>query len=70
MTNNLINNASLTKSIGEANIEQADKDLLLSKLPDMDEETRISLFKTLSEIHLLDMEEEQAKERVKKNWVE
>ena len=69
MTNLLINNSGLTKSIEEANIEQADKDFLLSKLPEMDEKTRISLFKTLGEIYLLDKEEEQAKEKIKKNWV-
>jgi len=69
MTNSLINNAGLIKSINEAKIEQADKDFLLSELPEMDEETRISLFKTLSEICLLGMEEKQAKERIRKNWV-
>ena len=70
MANRLINASGLIKSIEEANIEQADKDFLLSKLPDMDEETRISLFKTLGEICFLDMEEEQAKERIRKYWIE
>lgn len=70
MTNRLINNAGLTKSIKEANIAQADKDFLLSKLPEMDTETRISLLKTLSEVCLLDLEEKQAKERIRNYWVE
>ncbi len=70
MTNHLINNAGLAKSIKEANIEQADKDFLLSQLSAMDTETRISLFKTLSEIYLLDLEEKKAKERIKKHWIE
>jgi len=69
MTNSLTNDAGLIKSINEANIEQADKDFLLSELPEMDGETRISLFKTLGEICLLDIEEKQAKERIRKYWI-
>lgn len=70
MSNYLINNAGLTKSIKGANIEQADKDFLLERLAEMDTETRRSLLKTLSEIYLLDIEERQAKERIREYWLE
>ncbi len=70
MSNSLINNAGLKKSIEQANIEQSDKDFMLAKLPNMDKESRISLFKMLTDIYLLDLEEAEAKERVRKFWKE
>lgn len=69
MTNHLISSENLTQSIQGAKISQADKDFLLSKLPEMNEKARIALFKTLSEIFLLGLEEKRAKERIKKQWV-
>lgn len=68
MTVSLINDGSLKKFIQGIKISQERKDFLLSKLPQMDFDERKALFKTLTEIHLLDLEEKEAIERIEKFW--
>lgn len=64
----LLNNQSLEKFIQGVEISQEKKDFLISKLPEMDLEERMALFKTLTKIYLLDLEEKEAIARLKKFW--
>ena len=68
MNNLLFNNESLTNFTQRLKISQEKKDFLLSKVPQLDLEERIALFKTLTKIYLLDLEEKKAIERVRKFW--
>lgn len=68
--NILLSNKTLEMFIKEVNISQDKKDFLLEKLPQLDLEERMALFKTLTQIYLLDLEEEKVKERIKKFWQE
>lgn len=70
MPNNkiLLYNESLKNFIKEVKISPKRKEFLLSKIPQMDLEERVKLFKTLAEIYLLDLEEKEALERIDKYW--
>lgn len=68
MTFPLLNNQSLEKFIQKVKIKSEEKEFLLSKLPEMDLEERVALFKTLIEIYLLDLEEKETIERLKRFW--
>ncbi|MFH1657090.1 MAG: hypothetical protein ABH919_01365 [bacterium] len=68
MTNSLIYDESLKNFIENIGLASEDKDDLLSKMPQMDEEERTKLFKTLTKIYLLDLEEEEAKQKIRKFW--
>lgn len=68
MTNPFLTNNALEEFAKGLKISQDKKDFLLSKIPRLDEEERISLFNVLKEIFLLDLEEEKALERIKKYW--
>lgn len=70
MQNILFSNKTLEEFINRVNLSQKKKDFLLSKLSQMDGEERAKLFKTLTQIYLLDQEEEKAKERLRKYWKE
>jgi len=61
-------NESLKNFIEKVGLSREDKDDLLERLSQMDLEERIALFKTLTKIYLLDLEEKKAKERVRKFW--
>ena len=68
MTNTLLSNGSLEKFIGSINLDKERKDLLLEKIPKLDLEERKEMFESLTKIYLLDIEEKEAIERVKKFW--
>ena len=68
MTNTLLSNGSLEKFIGSINLDKERKDLLLEKVPKLDLEERKEMFESLTKIYLLDIEEKEAIERVKKFW--
>ena len=62
----LLYNESLKNFIEGVGLSRKDKDDLLEKLPQLDLEERIALFKSLSKIHLVDLKEKKAIERIKK----
>lgn len=68
MANPLINNESLKNFIWKVRLAQDKKDFLASKIPELDLEERKKLFFTLTEIYLLDLEEDKAVERINKHW--
>lgn len=68
MTNTLLHNESLIKLTEGLKINQEQKDFLISKIPELDLEERIALFKTLTKVYLLDLEKKEVIERVKKFW--
>jgi len=70
MTNILLNNKSLEKFIEVINLDEERKNLLVEKVPELDLEERKEMFDLLTKIHLLDLEEKEAVERVKKFWKE
>lgn len=49
-------------------IDKDQESFLLEKIPQMDKEERVSLFKTLAEVYLLNMEEKESLERLRKLW--
>ena len=68
MTNSLIYDKSLKNFIEKVGLATEDKDDLLAEMPKMDKEERVELFKTLTRIYLLDLEEADAKEKIRKFW--
>jgi len=64
----LLHNESLEKLVRMAGLSKDKKELLLSKVPELDLEERIGLFKILTEICRLDIEEKEVVKRVKKYW--
>jgi len=68
MANPFLANASLEKFIKDTKLSDQDKDFLLSKLPELDEEQRIKLFGLLKNIYFVDLEEKQSIENLKKYW--
>ena len=70
MDHSLINNQSLEKFIQCLKISGEKKDFLLGKIPEMDAEERLALFKTLTKVYLLDLEEKEAVDRIIKFWKE
>ena len=68
MTNPFITNSALKKLIEKLGINQEKKDILLEKLPQLDEEERLRLFETLKNIFFLNLEEKRAIEEIKKRW--
>ncbi len=68
MANVLIYDKSLKDFIEKVGLASEDRDDLLLKMPQMDKEERIKLFKTLTQIYLLDLEERKVKEKIKKFW--
>lgn len=68
MVNPFLTNTALDKFVKGVKVSQDKKNFLLSKIPQLDEEERIKLFKLLKEIYLLDLEEKKATERIKKYW--
>lgn len=70
MTNLFLTNENFKKTIQGAKISQKQKDDLISKVPILSEEERMKLLNVLKEVTLLDFEETEAIEKVKKNWEE
>lgn len=65
----ILYNESLKNFVEKLGISQELKDKLIAKIPQMDLKERISFFKTLTKIYLLDLEEKEAIARIKKFWV-
>ena len=61
-------NESLKKFIERVGLSRGDKDDLLKRVPQLDLEERIALFKALTKIYLLDLEEKEAIERIRRFW--
>lgn len=68
MTNALIKNKGLQDMVKSLKIEKDQESFLLEKIPQMDKEERVSLFKTLMEVYLLNTEETESLERLRKLW--
>lgn len=68
MTNGLIKNKGLQDMVKSLKIEKDQESFLLEKIPQMDKEERVSLFKTLMEVYLLNTEETESLERLRKLW--
>lgn len=69
MVNPFLTNNALKEFIEGLKIRKEQKEFLISKIPELDEEERINLFNMAKEIYLLDLEEEKAIERIKKFWI-
>lgn len=67
-TNALIKNNSLQSLASSLKINKEQEKLLFDKIPQMDAEERVSLFKTLAEAYLLNIEEKESIGRLKKLW--
>ena len=66
MANKLLTDETLEGFIEIVGIGKDQKSQLLLKLPEMDEEERKNLFNLLKNIYLLDLEEKESIERVKR----
>ena len=64
--NPLLTNSALEDSIKESTLKSETKELLISKLPDLEEEDRLELVDFLKTIFFLDEEKEEMKARVRK----
>lgn len=67
-TPDILKNNSLKSLILSLNIKKEQESFLLDKIPQMDEDERISLLKTLTDVYLLNIEEKGSSERLKKLW--
>jgi hypothetical protein len=65
----ILYNESLKNLVDKLKISPETKASLISKIPRLDLKERMSLFRTLTKIYLLDLEEKKALERIKKFWV-
>ncbi len=63
-------NESLRDFINSINLNLKQKKRLILKISQLDLGERISLFKTLNKVYLLDIRKEEAKEKIKKFWEE
>lgn len=63
-TNPFLTTPSLKRFIEGTEISEANKNRLISRLPELDEGERKSLFDCLKDIYLLDLEEARALERI------
>lgn len=67
-TPDILKNNSLKSLILSLNIKKEQESFLLDKIPQMDEDERIFLLKTLTDVYLLNIEEKESSERLKKLW--
>ena len=65
----ILYNESLENFIKKLGISPELKDKLIAKIPQLDLEERMSLFKTLTKIYLLDVEEKRAIQRIEESWL-
>ena len=61
-------NDNLKDFVKNLKIGPEQKKYLISKIPEMDLGERIRLFKTLTKVYLLDLEEAEAIERIDEFW--
>ncbi|MCK6462589.1 MAG: hypothetical protein L6Q29_02095 [Candidatus Pacebacteria bacterium] len=66
MANDILKNNSLQSLIKSLNIDKNQEVLLLEKVPQMDLKERIDLFKDLTEIYLLNLEEKESLENLRR----
>ena len=64
----LFYNDSLKSLINSIEIKKNQKKLLLSKISGMNQKERERLFKTLTEVFLLDKKEDESLKRVERFW--
>lgn len=67
-TLDILKNNSLKSLVLSLNIKKEQETFLLDKIPQLDEDERIALLKTLTDVYLLNMEEKESAERLKKLW--
>jgi len=68
MAKSFLSNKNFQEVISKLNISEADKNILTSKVPQMDKEERLQILEVLKNIYLLDLEQTQALEKIQKNW--
>ncbi|OGZ78151.1 MAG: hypothetical protein A2528_03505 [Candidatus Staskawiczbacteria bacterium RIFOXYD2_FULL_37_9] len=68
MAKSFLSNKNFQEFISKLNISEADKNILTSKVPQMDKEERLQILEVLKNIYLLDLEQTQALEKIQKNW--
>jgi len=68
MENLLLTDENLKGMITLAKISQAQKDQLISKLPELDEDDRLKLLNMLKNVFLLDKEKEEKIQNVRSDW--
>jgi hypothetical protein len=66
--NPLINNQSLTLFVNKLNIDKDQRKSLVSSIPILDEDERVALLKTLVNVYLVNKEEQEALQKLKKYW--
>lgn len=64
----ILKNNSLKDLLLSLDIKKQQESFLLDKIPQMDEEERIALLKMLTEVYLLNIEERESSNRLKKLW--
>ncbi|MEK7069873.1 MAG: hypothetical protein AAB962_02340 [Patescibacteria group bacterium] len=67
-TPDILKNNSLKSLVLSLGIKEEQEAFLLEKIPQLDEDERIALLKTLTDVYLLNMEEKESAERLKKLW--
>lgn len=67
-TPDILKNNSLKSLVLSLNIKKEQETFLLDKIPQLDEDERIALLKTLTDVYLLNIEEKESAERLKKLW--
>jgi hypothetical protein len=65
MVNQLLLNDNLKSFVEKLEIDQEQKDSLLFKIPQLDKEERLKLLDTLTQIYLLNSEEQETIEKIK-----
>lgn len=68
MASPFLTDNSLKQFAESLKIGQDQKEFLIYKIPQLDEEERTSLFNLFKEIRFLDLEEEEALGKIKCNW--
>lgn len=70
MVNLLLTNDNLEKFISGLDISEEEKSSLILKVPQLSEEERIELLATLKDVYLLDIEQQQAVEKLKSEFIQ
>ncbi|RJQ31326.1 hypothetical protein C4572_02760 [Candidatus Parcubacteria bacterium] len=68
MQSNILKDNSLQNLVRTLKIDEESRSLLIEKIPQMNLEERIGLWKDLADIYLLDLEEEEALKNLRKFW--
>jgi len=68
MKNLLLTNENLKEFVESLKISKEQKDVLILRIPLLDEKERFEFLDALKEIYFLDMDEQDAVEKVKNSW--